>query len=160
MYFIKNNFVTVKCARIQRPCVVFLMSNKLGTSDESRTKGNSSKYSRFVHNSFLLGVQESIRYRSLSQVETRQIKVTNISQNALMAFAFAVLIAKISPVNWAISSNTAHNQTPPPQKTCDAPVIYNCNLNQVDSRVGEAINTLERVYGQLSYARNGSFCNR
>ena len=49
----------------------------------------------------------------------------------------------ISAVNWAISSNTANNQTPLPPKTCDKPVVYNCNLNQADSHVGEAINKLE-----------------
>lgn len=58
-------------------------------------------------------------------------------------FVFLVLIAMISAVNCAKSLNNANNQTPLPTKMCDKGVVCNCNVNQADSHVIEAIRKLE-----------------
>ena len=59
------------------------------------------------------------------------------------SFAFLVLIVIMAAVNCAKSSNTANNQTPPPGKACEKPVLCNCNLNQADPHVSEAIKKIE-----------------
>ena len=63
---------------------------------------------------------------------------------------FALIVMLIVAVNCADASKSANNQTPPPAKTCEKPVVCNCypTVNQ-DSHVSDAIKNLETKLEKL-----------
>ena len=63
---------------------------------------------------------------------------------------FALIVMLIVAVNCASTSTSAKNQTPLPAKTCENPVVCNCNVTvNRDSHVSDAIKNLETKLEKL-----------